>query len=168
MALVGREGSQDFLLTVRVRCGWRKERVVGGAGRPCKGLFLGSTPIAVEQYRGREQLFIGLFLFVSILSLCWARNGIVCPFWSVITIVDMSHAHPGCFGESDDEMQHRSCFPDVWLQQWYGMYMVSKKAVRDHGLLLDDGPFGSRSSQGTDRLATSLTWTKQMVWNRGS
>lgn len=69
MALVGQEGSQGPVLTTRVRCGWKRQRVMQEG--QCKGLSLGSTHITVDQERWVELRFVCLFgYFVSSLSLC--------------------------------------------------------------------------------------------------
>lgn len=107
MALVGRGGSQDFVLTTRVRCGWKRERVRVVQEGQCKGLSLGSTQIAVKQYWQLELPFT--WLFVCLFHSCHLAG----PKRHHLPIVDMSQSHSECFGDPDDEALHHFCFPDV-------------------------------------------------------
>lgn len=104
----------------------------------CKGLSLGSTRIAMEQY---WLPLIWLFVcFIPVTS--QAQNGIIYySFWSIITIVDMSQSHSECFGDPDDGRGAAPfLFPRCRAGAKDGMHMLPKGTVRMDGLLLDSVP----------------------------
>lgn len=77
------------MLTMRVRCGWKRERVVQEG--QCKGLSLGSKHIAIDQYQQLGLPLIRSFAcFIHLTS--QARKGITYyPSCDIITtIVDQS------------------------------------------------------------------------------
>lgn len=86
----------------------------GGAGRPMQGTFSGVHAHyrnAALTARAAVHLVVCLFCFIPVTS--QARNGIIYPPWSIITIVDMSQSHSECLGDPDHEALHHFCFPGV-------------------------------------------------------
>lgn len=137
MALVGQEGSQGPVLTMRVRCGWKRQRMMQEG--QCKGLSLGSTHHCRSRPGAMDRAAVCLFgCFVSFLSLC--RPEMASSARPTITIVDMSQARTGWFGDLDDEALHHLCFPDVDREQQIVCACYQKMQRGWMGLLLDSLP----------------------------